>query len=76
MPKEERIGFTEREHKDDILKAQKVVAKMEELRKEKQPSMKTIRLGNGLIVSSTSDERLKQYVENYKKGLKFSLYGA
>ena len=48
-------------------KAQLALAKMKELEKKKRKQMKTIRLPNGAIVSSTSKENLKYYQEDYGK---------
>lgn len=48
-------------------KAQLALLKMKELEKKKRKKMKTIHLPNGAIVSSTSNENLKSYQENYGK---------
>jgi hypothetical protein len=48
-------------------KAQLALERMKELEKEKRKKMKTIRLPNGAIVSSTSKENLKYYQEEYGK---------
>ena len=48
-------------------KAQVALARMKELEKKKRKKMKTIRLPNGAIVSSTSKENLKYYEEEYGK---------
>ena len=48
-------------------KAKLALAKMKELEKEKRKEMKTIRLPNGTIVSSTSEDNLKYYKEDYGK---------
>lgn len=48
-------------------KAQVALARMKELEKKKRKKMKTIRLPNGAIVSSTSKANLKYYEEDYGK---------
>lgn len=48
-------------------KAQEALIKMKELEKKKRKKMKTIRLPNGAIVSSTSKENLKYYEQDYGK---------
>ena len=48
-------------------KARLALKKMKELEQEKIKKMKSIRLPNGAIVSSTSKENLKYYEEDYGK---------
>ena len=48
-------------------KARLALKKMKELEREKIKKMKSIRLPNGAIVSSTSKENLKYYEEDYGK---------
>ena len=48
-------------------KARLALKQMKELEKKKKRKMKTIRLPNGAIVSSTSKENLKYYEEDYGK---------
>ena len=48
-------------------KARLALKQMKELEKAKRKKMKTIRLPNGAIVSSTSKENLKYYEEDYGK---------
>lgn len=48
-------------------RAKVALERMKELEKEKIRKMKTIRLPNGTIVSSTNKENLKYYQEDYGK---------
>lgn len=73
---ENRVGFSEEEHKVAVQKSQEVAKQMKALHNEKKDSMTTIRLGNDTIVSSTSPERLQDYIEDYNKRMKFRLYEA
>lgn len=47
--------------------ARYALKQMKELEKKKIKKMKSIRLPNGAIVSSTSEENLKYYEEDYGK---------
>lgn len=48
-------------------RAKVALERMKELEKEKRKKMKTIRLPNGSIISSTSEDNLKYYKEDYGK---------
>lgn len=53
--------------REEALRAVEFMRQLEAKHKKK---MKTIRLKDGTIVSSTSKENLKQYIENDKKVLR------
>lgn len=48
-------------------RAKATLLMMKEMEKKNRKKMKTIRLSNGTIVSSTSKENLKYYQEEYGK---------
>lgn len=54
---------------EELKKANKVLAHMKELRERCSGNMKTIVLRNGVVVSSTSSERLRQYEQHSKRNI-------